>query len=166
MVGLHLRAVLSLSLSVPQANLKKFMEHVQQRNAEKVAKALEKGLDPNFHDPDTGGKGSDIGVGKLAGMMLDFCQQCSVSLSRSLFLSCSFFLSLLIFLPLSLFCTLSSLFLSPSCYCSLCLILYLIKHTKSSRSSVLHCKQRWLHLVGSGRQGKLPWRRLPHSIFN
>ncbi|KAJ8373884.1 hypothetical protein SKAU_G00044640 [Synaphobranchus kaupii] len=37
-----------------KANLKKFMEHVQQRNAEKVAKFLEKGLDPNFHDPDTG----------------------------------------------------------------------------------------------------------------
>ncbi|XP_061107817.1 SH3 and multiple ankyrin repeat domains protein 3 [Conger conger] len=37
-----------------KANLKKLMEHVQQRNVEKVAKALEKGLDPNFHDPDTG----------------------------------------------------------------------------------------------------------------
>ncbi|KAJ8373381.1 hypothetical protein AAFF_G00265690 [Aldrovandia affinis] len=36
------------------ANLKKFMEHVQQRNIEKVAKFLEKGLDPNFHDPETG----------------------------------------------------------------------------------------------------------------
>ncbi|KAI1905500.1 hypothetical protein AGOR_G00016840 [Albula goreensis] len=37
-----------------KANLKKFMEYVQQRNVEKVAKFLEKGLDPNFHDPDTG----------------------------------------------------------------------------------------------------------------
>ncbi|KPP65698.1 hypothetical protein Z043_115871 [Scleropages formosus] len=37
-----------------QANLKKFMEYVQQRNVEKVAKFLEKGLDPNFHDPETG----------------------------------------------------------------------------------------------------------------
>ncbi|XP_035258013.1 SH3 and multiple ankyrin repeat domains protein 3-like isoform X3 [Anguilla anguilla] len=37
-----------------KANLKKFMEYVQQRNVEKVAKLLEKGLDPNFHDPDTG----------------------------------------------------------------------------------------------------------------
>ncbi|XP_035280336.1 SH3 and multiple ankyrin repeat domains protein 3-like isoform X1 [Anguilla anguilla] len=42
------------SRSHSKANLKKFMEHVQQRNVEKVAKALEKGLDPNFHDPDTG----------------------------------------------------------------------------------------------------------------
>lgn len=31
------------------------MEHVQQRNIEKVSRFLDKGLDPNFHDPDTGG---------------------------------------------------------------------------------------------------------------
>uniref|UniRef100_A0A8C0FQG6 SH3 and multiple ankyrin repeat domains 3 n=1 Tax=Bubo bubo TaxID=30461 RepID=A0A8C0FQG6_BUBBB len=38
-----------------KANLKKFMEYVQMLNAEKVCRLLEKGLDPNFHDPDTGG---------------------------------------------------------------------------------------------------------------
>ncbi|KAJ8388611.1 hypothetical protein AAFF_G00131760 [Aldrovandia affinis] len=37
-----------------KANLKKFLEHVHQRNIEKVVRFLEKGLDPNFHDPDTG----------------------------------------------------------------------------------------------------------------
>ncbi|CAL8263662.1 unnamed protein product [Merluccius merluccius] len=37
-----------------KANLKKFMEYVQQRSTEKLSKFLEKGLDPNFHDPDTG----------------------------------------------------------------------------------------------------------------
>ncbi|XP_013867769.1 SH3 and multiple ankyrin repeat domains protein 3 isoform X4 [Austrofundulus limnaeus] len=37
-----------------KANLKKFMEYVQQRSNEKVSRFLEKGLDPNFHDPDTG----------------------------------------------------------------------------------------------------------------
>uniref|UniRef100_A0A663E1Q2 SH3 and multiple ankyrin repeat domains protein 3 n=1 Tax=Aquila chrysaetos chrysaetos TaxID=223781 RepID=A0A663E1Q2_AQUCH len=37
-----------------KANLKKFMEYVQMLNAEKVCRLLEKGLDPNFHDPDTG----------------------------------------------------------------------------------------------------------------
>ncbi|XP_034443977.1 SH3 and multiple ankyrin repeat domains protein 3 isoform X3 [Hippoglossus hippoglossus] len=37
-----------------KANLKKFMEYVQQRNIEKVSRFLERGLDPNFHDPDTG----------------------------------------------------------------------------------------------------------------
>ncbi|XP_027017868.1 SH3 and multiple ankyrin repeat domains protein 3 isoform X2 [Tachysurus fulvidraco] len=37
-----------------KANLKKFMEYVQQKNTEKVSKFLEKGLDPNFHDPETG----------------------------------------------------------------------------------------------------------------
>nr|XP_041569664.1 SH3 and multiple ankyrin repeat domains protein 3-like [Taeniopygia guttata] len=37
-----------------KANLKKFMEYVQMLNSEKVCRLLEKGLDPNFHDPDTG----------------------------------------------------------------------------------------------------------------
>lgn len=31
------------------------MECVQQRCVEKVCRFLEKGLDPNFHDTDTGG---------------------------------------------------------------------------------------------------------------
>ncbi|XP_066030966.1 SH3 and multiple ankyrin repeat domains protein 3-like isoform X2 [Chamaea fasciata] len=39
-----------------KANLKKFMEYVQMLNSEKVCRLLEKGLDPNFHDPDTGGQ--------------------------------------------------------------------------------------------------------------
>nr|XP_057921722.1 SH3 and multiple ankyrin repeat domains protein 3 isoform X4 [Doryrhamphus excisus] len=37
-----------------KANLKRFMEHVHQKNLEKVSKWLEKGLDPNFHDSDSG----------------------------------------------------------------------------------------------------------------
>ncbi|XP_051818475.1 SH3 and multiple ankyrin repeat domains protein 3 isoform X3 [Antechinus flavipes] len=37
-----------------KANLKKFMEYVQLHSTEKVARLLDKGLDPNFHDPDTG----------------------------------------------------------------------------------------------------------------
>ncbi|XP_010826876.1 PREDICTED: SH3 and multiple ankyrin repeat domains protein 3, partial [Bison bison bison] len=37
-----------------QANLKKFMEYVQLHSTEKVARLLDKGLDPNFHDPDSG----------------------------------------------------------------------------------------------------------------
>ncbi|XP_067110984.1 SH3 and multiple ankyrin repeat domains protein 3 isoform X2 [Osmerus mordax] len=37
-----------------KANLKRFMEYVHQRNLEKVSRFLEKGLDPNFHDADTG----------------------------------------------------------------------------------------------------------------
>lgn len=32
------------------------MEYVQQRNIEKLTRFLDKGLDPNFHDPDTGGE--------------------------------------------------------------------------------------------------------------
>ncbi|XP_007442209.2 SH3 and multiple ankyrin repeat domains protein 3-like, partial [Python bivittatus] len=37
-----------------KANLKKFMDYVQTLNVEKISRLLEKGLDPNFHDPDTG----------------------------------------------------------------------------------------------------------------
>lgn len=32
------------------------MEHVHQKNVEKVSRWLEKGLDPNFHDSDSGGE--------------------------------------------------------------------------------------------------------------
>lgn len=39
-----------------QANLKKFMDYVQLHSTDKVARLLDKGLDPNFHDPDSGGK--------------------------------------------------------------------------------------------------------------
>lgn len=46
----------STQLFVFQANLKRFMEHVHQKNVEKVSKWLEKGLDPNFHDSDSGGE--------------------------------------------------------------------------------------------------------------
>ncbi|KAM9177401.1 SH3 and multiple ankyrin repeat domains protein 3 [Dugong dugon] len=37
-----------------KANLKKFMDYVQLRSTDKVARLLDKGLDPNFHDPDSG----------------------------------------------------------------------------------------------------------------
>lgn len=36
------------------------MEHVHQKNVEKVSKWLEKGLDPNFHDSDSGGEHQHI----------------------------------------------------------------------------------------------------------
>ncbi|KAG7492113.1 hypothetical protein MATL_G00010850 [Megalops atlanticus] len=37
-----------------KASLKKFMDYVQSGAVDKVAKLLEKGLDPNFHDSDSG----------------------------------------------------------------------------------------------------------------
>ncbi|KAH0520773.1 SH3 and multiple ankyrin repeat domains protein 3 [Microtus ochrogaster] len=37
-----------------KANLKKFMDYVQLHSTDKVARLLDKGLDPNFHDPDSG----------------------------------------------------------------------------------------------------------------
>ncbi|XP_018419920.1 PREDICTED: SH3 and multiple ankyrin repeat domains protein 3 isoform X1 [Nanorana parkeri] len=37
-----------------KGNLKKFMEYVQTLNFEKVSRLLERGLDPNYQDPDTG----------------------------------------------------------------------------------------------------------------
>ncbi|KAG7473669.1 hypothetical protein MATL_G00098290 [Megalops atlanticus] len=37
-----------------KANLRKFMDHIQHHQLEKVTKILERGLDPNYHDPETG----------------------------------------------------------------------------------------------------------------
>ncbi|XP_028811755.1 SH3 and multiple ankyrin repeat domains protein 2 isoform X3 [Denticeps clupeoides] len=37
-----------------KANLRKFMDHIQHHQVEKFAKMLERGLDPNYHDLDTG----------------------------------------------------------------------------------------------------------------
>ncbi|GAA6092783.1 SH3 and multiple ankyrin repeat domains protein 2b isoform X1 [Tachysurus ichikawai] len=37
-----------------QANLKKFLEYIQHHQVDKVTKLLERGLDPNYHDSDTG----------------------------------------------------------------------------------------------------------------
>uniref|UniRef100_A0A8D1TZ80 SH3 and multiple ankyrin repeat domains 2 n=1 Tax=Sus scrofa TaxID=9823 RepID=A0A8D1TZ80_PIG len=37
-----------------KANLKKCMDHIQHRSVEKIVKMLERGLDPNFHDLETG----------------------------------------------------------------------------------------------------------------
>ncbi|XP_057179524.1 SH3 and multiple ankyrin repeat domains protein 3 isoform X4 [Triplophysa rosa] len=57
MEDLHGNAVV-IRIGIPDlqqtANLKKFMECVQQRSVEKVCRFLEKGLDPNFHDTDSG----------------------------------------------------------------------------------------------------------------
>lgn len=43
-----------------QASLKKFMSYVQGGMLEKMAKLLDKGLDPNYHDSDNGGKEKNI----------------------------------------------------------------------------------------------------------
>ncbi|KAM9301663.1 SH3 and multiple ankyrin repeat domains protein 2 isoform 2-T2 [Gastrophryne carolinensis] len=37
-----------------KANLRKFMDYIQHCSGEKVCKMLERGLDPNYHDPETG----------------------------------------------------------------------------------------------------------------
>ncbi|XP_019744050.1 SH3 and multiple ankyrin repeat domains protein 3-like isoform X2 [Hippocampus comes] len=44
----------ALSKLCAKASLKKFMDYVQTGALEKMLKVLEKGLDPNFHDPDSG----------------------------------------------------------------------------------------------------------------
>uniref|UniRef100_A0AAV2LF37 SH3 and multiple ankyrin repeat domains 1 n=1 Tax=Knipowitschia caucasica TaxID=637954 RepID=A0AAV2LF37_KNICA len=44
----------ALSKLSTKASLKKFLDYIQTGAVEKLAKVLEKGLDPNFHDPDTG----------------------------------------------------------------------------------------------------------------
>ncbi|XP_076845255.1 SH3 and multiple ankyrin repeat domains protein 2-like [Brachyhypopomus gauderio] len=37
-----------------KANLRKFIEYIQNHQVEKVSKMLDRGLDPNYHDPETG----------------------------------------------------------------------------------------------------------------
>ncbi|KAK3572176.1 hypothetical protein QTP86_024849, partial [Hemibagrus guttatus] len=37
-----------------KANLKKFLDYVQSGAVDKISKALDKGLDPNYHDPESG----------------------------------------------------------------------------------------------------------------
>ena len=64
-----LTASLSLSLSsVAQTGLKKFLEYVQLGTSDKVARLLDKGLDPNYHDSDSGGRELAAGQGALGGL--------------------------------------------------------------------------------------------------
>ena len=42
-----------------QANLKVFMSHVRRNETEQVVKLCNRGLDPNFHEHETGGKSRD-----------------------------------------------------------------------------------------------------------
>uniref|UniRef100_A0A671W4Z9 SH3 and multiple ankyrin repeat domains 1 n=1 Tax=Sparus aurata TaxID=8175 RepID=A0A671W4Z9_SPAAU len=44
----------ALSKLSTKASMKKFLDYVQAGTVDKMAKVLEKGLDPNFHDPDSG----------------------------------------------------------------------------------------------------------------
>ncbi|KAK3570246.1 hypothetical protein QTP86_017131, partial [Hemibagrus guttatus] len=66
-----------------KANLRKFMDYIQNRQSEKISKMLDKGLDPNYHDSDTGetpltsaahleNMGDIIKVLKNGGAHLDF----------------------------------------------------------------------------------------------
>lgn len=41
---------------ISQASLKKFLDYIQTGAIEKMAKVLDKGLDSNFQDPDSGGE--------------------------------------------------------------------------------------------------------------
>lgn len=48
------------------------MDHIQHRSVEKITKMLERGLDPNFHDPDTGGRSRVGGTSvRLAGARVE-----------------------------------------------------------------------------------------------
>lgn len=72
-----------------QANLKKFMEYVQLHSTDKVARLLDKGLDPNFHDPDSGGekqhrKGHGLGVARIVTFVCPLNPECPLSLAAQL----------------------------------------------------------------------------------
>ena len=54
-------------LSMAQTGLKKFLEYVQLGTSDKVARLLDKGLDPNYHDSDSGGKEENQGLWKRWG---------------------------------------------------------------------------------------------------
>ena len=47
--------VLSMFLFLLQTNLRRFIECIQQLETDKVEKMLDRGLDPNYHDPENGG---------------------------------------------------------------------------------------------------------------
>ena len=49
--GLHMYVY-----GVLQANLKLFMGHVRKNEIDQVVKLCNRGLDPNFHEHETGGK--------------------------------------------------------------------------------------------------------------
>lgn len=51
-------------LSTTQTGLKKFLEYVQLGTSDKVARLLDKGLDPNYHDSDSGGRDRGQGLGR------------------------------------------------------------------------------------------------------
>lgn len=72
-----------------QANLKKFMEYVQLHSTDKVARLLDKGLDPNFHDPDSGGEkqkreGHGLGMARTVTSACPLNPECPLSLAAQL----------------------------------------------------------------------------------
>ncbi|MXQ95362.1 hypothetical protein E5288_WYG005117 [Bos mutus] len=72
-----------------KANLKKFMEYVQLHSTEKVARLLDKGLDPNFHDPDSGGEkqireGHGLGMARTVTSACPLNPECPLSLAAQL----------------------------------------------------------------------------------
>ncbi|XP_035987907.1 SH3 and multiple ankyrin repeat domains protein 1 isoform X6 [Fundulus heteroclitus] len=65
-INLDEKALAKLSTKASQ---KKFLEYVQTGAMEKMAKVLEKGLDPNFHDPDSGE--TPLSVAVQSGLSVD-----------------------------------------------------------------------------------------------
>ncbi|KAF5917160.1 hypothetical protein HPG69_014093 [Diceros bicornis minor] len=64
-----------------KTGLKKFLEYVQLGTSDKVARLLDKGLDPNYHDSDSGGREGVGGFGR-AGEPRAWGALCVTGLSR------------------------------------------------------------------------------------
>lgn len=72
-----------------QASLKKFMDYIQTSAVDKMVKFIDKGLDPNYQDSDTGGKEHHLSPPLWHLAFSSFCLS-SLHTSRRLHLYCTY----------------------------------------------------------------------------
>ena len=72
---------------VLQANLKLFMGHVRKNEIDQVVKLCNRGLDPNFHEHETGGKYATQTFTSLIWNLSPVKEVSSMALTSSIFVS-------------------------------------------------------------------------------